>query len=184
MMIGAIAVFSFSALADDGHDNNNNNNNSFASSVIGSMPNLAIGGIPSGNALWVVKQGQASVSSSGRIHVEVQGLLLGADPAIPANLVGTTGPVTMVGATLVCGGTPAAVSVAVTPSPLSSLGNAQIDQVVTLPAACFGPVVLVRIFDTPTTALGPFIAVTGLTPNAAQNQNQDSSDHGDGGHGH
>lgn len=185
MMIGAIAVFSFSALADDGHDNNNNNNNSFQSSVIGSATGLTMGGVNSAGAPWVVSEGQASVSGNGRIHVEVRGLLLGT--GAPANLVGTTGPVTMVGATLVCGGSGGAVvaeAVAVTPSPLSLAGSAEIDQDVTLPAACFGPVVLVRIFSTTSTSLGSFIAATGLAPNAAQNPNQDSSDHGGGGHGH
>jgi ribose/xylose/arabinose/galactoside ABC-type transport system permease subunit len=93
----------------------------------------------------------------------------------------------MVGATLVCGGSGGAVvpeAVAVTPSPLSLAGNAEIVQDVTLPAACFGPVVLVRIFNTTSTQLGSFIAATGLAPNAAQNLNQDSSDHGGGGRGH
>jgi hypothetical protein len=183
LTIGAIAVFSFSATADDGHDNGNNNgNSSFASSVIGSVPFLMIGAVQSGGAAWVVKQGEASVSSAGRIHVEVQGLLL--------TSTGTTGPVTMVGATLVCGGTgggPVAEAVAVTPSALSSLGNAEITQDVTLPAACFGPVVLVRAFSTATGQLGAFIAATGLTPGAAPNQNQNQNDHGDshsgGGHG-
>jgi hypothetical protein len=93
----------------------------------------------------------------------------------------------MVGATLVCGGTGGAVvpeAVAVTPSPLSLAGDARIDQDVTLPPACFGPVVLVRAFNTTSTTLGAFIAATGLTPNAAQTPNQDSSDHDGGGHGH
>ena len=183
MMIGAMTVFSFSALADDGHDNNNNNtNNSFQSSIIGSATGLTIGGVNSAGAPWV-SEGKASISGNGRIHVEVQGLLLG--PGAPPNLVGTTGSVTMVGATLVCGGSGGAAvpeAVAVTPSALSLAGNAEIEQDVTLPAACFGPVVLVRIFSTGTGTLGSFIASSGLTPNAAQNQNQ--NDHGDGDHGH
>lgn len=189
MMIGAMAVFSFSALADGDH--NNNNNSSFESSVIGSATGLTIGGVNSAGAPWVVSEGQASVSGNGSIHVEVRGLLLAT--GAPANLVGTTGPVAMVGATLVCGGSGGAVvpeAVAVTPSPLSLAGNAEIDQAVTLPAACFGPVVLVRIFSATSGQLGPFIAASGLMPNAAQNPNpnpnpnQDSSDHGGGGHGH
>jgi hypothetical protein len=197
LTIGAMSVFSFSALAEDGHDKNNNNNNndnsSFRSSVIGSATGLTIGGVNSAGAPWVVSEGQASVSGSGRIRVEVQGLLLGA--GAPADLVGTTGPVTMVGATLVCGGSGGAVvpeAVAVTPSPLSPAGNAEIEQDVTLPAACFGPVVVVRIFSTATTQLGPFIAASGLMPNAAPNPNptptpnpnQNQNDHGGGGHGH
>ena len=194
LTVGAIAAFSFTALADDGHDNNNNNNNnnnngSFQSSVIGSVTGLTIGGVGSGGAPWVVKQGEASVSSDGRIHVEVQGLLIGAGASDPT-LVGTTATVTMVGATLVCGGSGGALVAlpvaGVTPSPLSSLGNAVIDQTTMLPAACFGPVVLVQIFNPAAAQLGPFIAATGLAPNAAQNQNQNqnNNNHGDGDHGH
>jgi hypothetical protein len=192
-------VFSFSALADDDHNNNNNNyynnNNSnisnngssFQAGVIGSTTGQSIGGVSSGGAPWVVRQGAASISPDGRIQVEVQGLLIAAGG--PANLVGTTGPVGMVAATLVCGGTggsPVPVSDFVTPTPLSSLGNAEIFQTVTLPASCLGPVVLIRIFNT-TSQLGAFIAATGLTPNGAQNQNPNQNGHegnDDNGHGH
>ena len=91
---------------------------------------------------------------------------------------GTTGPVRMVAATLVCGGTggsPVAVAdTAISPSPLSSSGGAQIEQSISLPAACFGPVVLVRVFNASAalgSQLGPFIAATGLTPGQGQNHN-------------
>ena len=111
-LIGAITIFAFSGLADDGH----RNNSTFEASVIGSNPGLGVGGINSGGAPWVVREGHASISPDGRIQVEVQGLLLASS--------GTTGPVTMVGATLVCGGTggtPAAVAnTAITPSPSAS----------------------------------------------------------------
>ena len=197
-MICAIAVFSFTALADDGHGNNGHNGNngnignssSFESSVIGSVSGLAVGGIVSGGAPWVVQTGETSISPSGRIHVEVRGLLIG--PGGPPTLVGTTGPVTMVGATLICGGTGGTAvpesSALVTPSPLSASGNVEIDQTVNLPSACFGPVVLVRIFTSAAplgSQLGPFVALSGMTPNTTQNQNQndDNKDgHGDGGH--
>jgi hypothetical protein len=186
-LIGAITIFAFSGLADDGHrrnDNNGNNgnNSTFEASVIGSNPGLGVGGINSGGAPWVVREGHASISPDGRIQVEVQGLLLASS--------GTTGPVTMVGATLVCGGTggtPVAVANnAVTPSPLSSSGGAQIEQTVTLPAACFGPVVLIRAFNASAplgSQLGVFIAMTGLAPGQGQNQNQNGDDRGRDGHG-
>jgi hypothetical protein len=45
-----------------------------------------------------------------------------------------------------------------TPSPLSSSGNAQIDQVVTFSPGCFGPVVLVRVFNA-SAALGSQLSV-------------------------
>ena len=157
LTISALAALSFNARADDG--------NSTQFNVIGSTPGTTIGGTASGGAAWVVKEGEASVSSSGHVRVEVKGLLLAA--------TGTT-PVAMVGATLVCGGTggaPAVPVVAVTPSPLSAAGNAQIDQLVTLPTpACVGPVVLVRAFNAATQQLGVFIAVSGITPTAAKEQ--------------
>jgi hypothetical protein len=191
-MICAVAVFSFTVLADDGHGNNgnkgNNGNNgdgsSFESSVIGSVPGLVVAGVGSGGVPWVVQTGETSISPGGRIHVEVHGLLIGS-----GNLARTTGPVTMVGATLICGGTPVPTSGGlVTPSPLNASGNAEIDQAVNLPSACFGPVVLVRVFTSAAplgSQLGPFIAVSGMTPNTPQNQNQnDDNKDGNGDNGY
>ncbi|HWC96911.1 MAG TPA: hypothetical protein VG456_09185 [Candidatus Sulfopaludibacter sp.] len=185
--IGAVTLLCFSGLADDGHNNNNNNNNnngnsSFQSSLIGSTPGMAVAGIASGGAPWLVNQGQVSIDSNGRIQLQVQGLLLG--PGAPAAVVGTTGPVTMVAATLVCGGTGgmavAVPDLSIAAATLSSSGDAQIDQTVTLPASCVGPVVLVRIFS-PSAALGsqlgPFIAASGLMAGTQQNQNQNQDGH-------
>lgn len=189
-VIGVI-VLSFCALADDGHDNNNNSNSqksssSFETGVVGSTPGQTIGGVVSGGAPWVVGRGETSVSADGRIRVEVEGLLIGQGG--PSALVGTTGPVSMVAATLVCGGSGGAGVVVpdatVTPSPLSSSGGAEIRQSITLPAACIAPVVLIRIFN-PAAALGsqlgPFIAASGISPAAMENQNQNGGDH-NGGH--
>jgi hypothetical protein len=85
----------------------------------------------------------------------------------------------MVAASLVCGGVVVPVpDLSITPAPLSTTGNAEIDQQVTLPATCIAPAVLVRVFN-PSAALGaqlgPYIAVTGITPGAAQNQNQNNN---------
>lgn len=189
--IGAAALFAMSAVADDGHknnngngngNNNNGNNQSVQSGLMGSLPGTTIGGIASGGAPWVLNQGQASVSSDGRIQVELQGLLIAAGG--PTNLVGTTGPVTMVGASLVCGGSggaPAPVpATGLSPSPLSSSGSAQIDQLVTIPSPCFAPVVLVRIFTASAplgSQLGAFIAASAINPNL-QNQNQNGNGNG------
>ena len=192
---GVLAVFAFSALADDGgrgrnnnngNNNGNDNNSSFESSVIGSQVGLAVGGVLSGGAPWVVAQGDAQVSSSGRIQVEIKGLLLASGAS-----AGTIGPVTMVGASLVCGGSggTALTGDAVTPSPLSTAGNAQIEQQVTLPTGgCFAPVVLVRVFSASAplgSQLQAFIALTGLMPGAANNNNNNNNNNNDdhGGHG-
>jgi|GEM_PF-2873841 len=77
--------------------------------VIGSTPNVTIRGVTSGAAPWVVDEGRARLDPNGRLRVKVRGLLIAAgalangDP-VPANLVGTLGPVTMVHAALTCGG--------------------------------------------------------------------------------
>ena len=180
-VIGTI-VLSFSAVANDGHNNNNNqNNSSFETGVVGSAPGQTIGGVVSGGAPWVVSRGEASVTSDGRIRVEVTGLLIAAGG--PAALVGTTGPVTMVTAALVCGGSGgSAVAIPdamVTPSALSTAGNAEIKQSITLPASCIAPVVLIRIFNPSAAAgsqIGPFIAATGISAGAMQNQQENQND--------
>jgi hypothetical protein len=122
------------------------------------------------------------------VKVEVQGLLIG--PGGPAAAVGTVGSVTMVAATLVCGGSGGSAVVvpdlSITPSPLSTTGNAEIMQQVTLPATCFAPSVLVRIFTAGNalgSQLGSFIAVTGITPGAAANNNNNNNNDDNGGHG-
>jgi hypothetical protein len=101
----------------------------------------------------------------------------------------------MLGASLVCGGTGGApvTAATVTPSPFNSNGSAEIEQVVTMPATCIGPVVLVRAFTASAplgSQLGAFIAATGLTANAQnqnqnqnQNENQDNEHQGGSGHG-
>ena len=95
-MLCVIVACSFTALAEDGHGNNgnkgnngNNDNGSFESGVIGSATGASVGGVGSGGAPWVVKSGEASISSSGQIRVEVQGLLIATGG--PANLVGIDG---------------------------------------------------------------------------------------------
>src|SRR6185437_11803519 len=105
----------------------------FHSSIIGSNPNSSIGGVVSGGAPWVVREGSASIGG-GRLEVEVSGLLLA--PGAPANLVGTVGPVQMVAASIVCGGSGGTVAATTNAAPLSSIGDAHIETSVTLPSPC------------------------------------------------
>jgi hypothetical protein len=107
--------------------------------------------------------------------VQVQNLLLVSGPG-----VGTTGSVRAVAASVVCGGSGGAV-VATTPSAvLDRSGAAQIQTTVNLPRACWAPVVLVRIASG--TAVGSFIASTGLTLNSSNsgvgnsNNSEDDND--------
>jgi hypothetical protein len=94
--------------------------------------------------------------------VEVKGLLIIA-PA-PANLVGTTGPVKNVAASVVCGGSGGTVVASTGGVPLNAAGDFEIEQKVTLPDSCIAPVILVRIFNAAATPpLGAFIAASGFT---------------------
>lgn len=133
----------------------------FRSGVIGSNPGLTIGGIPSGGAAWVVREGKATLTPSGELELEVKGLLLAS--------TGTTGPVTQIAASLVCGGSGGMV-VATTPAVnLSAEGDAELEAKITPPTTCFGTVILVRVagvngtpIPMPLPAAAPFIAVTGF----------------------
>ena len=166
------AVLTSVAVAEDGNGNRNNNN-AFHSSIIGSTPNSSIGGVASGGAPWVVREGSASIGG-GTLEVEVSGLLLA--PGAPANLVGTVGPVQMVAASVVCGGSGGTVAATTDAVSLSSLGDAHIESGITLPSSCLAPVVLIRIAN-PGTQPGAFIAASGV--NAAQANDDRNDDHGD-----
>lgn len=170
--LGALgALLSVFALADHGGDKSSGDKNkdqrddrgSFESSIVGSTPGATIGGVASGGAPWIVARGQAFVNGNGKLEVEVHGLLL--TTGAPANLVGTTGPVQMVAASLVCGGSGGAVAASTDGVPLSGEGNARIEEKITVPATCAAPSVLLRAFNNaaaPGSQLGPFIAVTGF----------------------
>jgi hypothetical protein len=190
------ALLSITALADDGgrHGNNNgnngNNNNNqnarnegeaFSSAVVGSSPGATIGGVASGGAPWVVSTGSAELSAAGKLEVSVTGLLLGANA--PANLVGTVGPVQMVAASLICGGSGGMVAASTGGVLLSASGNASIESTLALPATCAAPIILVRIFNPAAAAgsqLGAFIAESGFNAGA----NATAADNNDDDHGH
>ena len=133
----------------------------FQSSVVGSTPNTPIDGIPSGGAPWVVTSAHAGISSSGMTHVSVNGLVISL-PGSP--LDGTTGPVTQVLASLVCQSSSGQTITSTNAVPLNSDGDAQINQMVTLPGTCFAPTILIRIAATTSGPVsnGPWIAATGF----------------------
>ncbi|TMD42286.1 MAG: hypothetical protein E6I88_05330 [Chloroflexi bacterium] len=106
---------------------------------------VTAGGVP-----WVLNHGRVSITPEGEFNVELDGLV------IPG--LGTPGPVTTVSASLYCGGD-ANVSPAATtrPANLSSRGDAEISDHVTLPETCLAPIVLIH----PNNGLARYIAVTG-----------------------
>jgi hypothetical protein len=133
----------------------------FESSLVGSSPNTPIDGVPSGGAPWVVTAGEAGITPSGRLVVSVVGLVL----SIPGSpLDGTTGPVVSVLGSLVCQGRGGVVA-STSPVPLASNGNAHINQIITLPSSCAGPIILIRIYATTSgvVASQPYIASTGFS---------------------
>jgi hypothetical protein len=149
-------------------DSGESEQHNFSSGVIGSIPGLTIGGIMSGTSPWVVKNGKATLTPSGELQLEVHGLLIASGTG-----AGTTGPVTQIAASLVCGGSGGMVVATTAAVNLSAEGDAEIEATITPPATCFGTIILVRVagtngtlLPTPLAATVPFIAVTGFNAQA------------------
>jgi len=179
-MLLVVGLLGLNAMADDhgGQGNGGNNGNNanpaantaagaghFESQLIGSAVGQHVAGVASGGAPWKVAIGVVEVSSNGRIEVVIRGLLLSSGTGI-----NTVGPVTMVNASLVCGDVVAATTKSV---PLSTNGNAQIEDTITVPSPCIAPAVLIRVAATTTgpVANGPFIAVNALAGGNVGGQN-------------
>lgn len=106
------------------------------SGLVGSTPGgPVLFGVTPGGAPWVIKEGEAKVTRSGRIEVEVRGLVI---PTPPSN---GTNPVATLSASVACNGTIAATTAAV---PFSTAGNAEIEATVALPSPCLAPAVLLN----------------------------------------
>jgi hypothetical protein len=117
----------------------------FSSSMVG-LPtgSLVLDGLTGGGVPWSIDEGAATLTADGRLHVEVQGLV-----------VTSTGvnPVTSGRAIVTCAGTPVASTDTV---PFSTPGgNAEVDAQVTLPSPCLDLAVFF------TTASNRWLAVTG-----------------------
>jgi hypothetical protein len=181
--IGAMAALVCATAFADGGDKNQNA--AFTSGLLGSLPNQTVAGIPSAGAPWTVREGHAVVQQ-GRLKVEVKGLLIAAGTlangnAVPPNLIGTTGAVTMVAASLVCNGMIAG-STAV--APLSTAGDAEMEGRLSI-GMCASPSVLVRIapsMSSTASELGPFIALSGSR--LGDDNGDVNDDHGADGAGH
>ena len=147
------------ANASISHSANNHNDDgsrAFSSALVpdlGPTVEPTIGGVAPGGLPWVLDEGHATLTKNGRLQASVDGLLFG--PGAPANLVGTTGPITQVFASVVCANGSVISTNAVK---FSKDGDAHINQRVMLPAQCVGPIVLIRA----ELGNGPWLAASGL----------------------
>ena len=118
-----------------------------------------IRGVPGAGAPWVIGDSEADLRSDGRLHVEVEGLVLASNG---------TNPIQNFDAVVSCqtidGGAATVTNVRTEPFPASTAGDtagdAEFDGAVDLPSPCFAPIVFVAI---PGANGGPdrWLAVTG-----------------------
>lgn len=112
-------------------------------------PVNAIRGIPGGGLPWVVGSANGELKATGELEIVVVGLVIDPnDPgAIAAGRAGTN-PSPTFKATVSClskdaGGNPLTVNVSTAPFPADALGNATIEDTVTLPSPCIAPIIFV-----------------------------------------
>jgi hypothetical protein len=105
---------------------------------------LVLDGVTGGGVPWSITDGHVQLFADGRLHVDVEGLVITATG---------TNPVTTGKAVLACGDAPFSSTDVV---PFSSAGDATIDTVIAVPAQCLAPAVFF------TNATGRWFAVTGF----------------------
>jgi hypothetical protein len=109
---------------------------------------LVLHGLIGGGVPWSIDEGRAMLFSDGRLHVEVQGLVVAASG---------TNPIANGRAVLTCSSAAVASSPIV---PFSPTGDAEVNTIVALPASCLAP----AVFFVGVTATGAerWFAVTGF----------------------
>ena len=145
LLFGAAAAASSSG--DSGQLNSKDQGNQLLEAPIqGSLTtDPPLFGVNRGGAPWVISRGQAELDTSGRLEVEVRGLII---PTTGVN------PVVRLAASVACNGAVVATTATV---PFSTSGDAKIEASVTLPTRCLAPAVLLNPNGNPAT----YIAVTG-----------------------
>ena len=118
----------------------------------------AIRGVAGGGLPWQIESGQADLRADGRLHVDVEGLVLAERAPVPANLQGTN-PVAQFKAIVSCqtivGGAATVSNISTAPVNASTRGNAEIEARLDLPSPCYAPIVFVA------TAGGAWLAIDG-----------------------
>lgn len=120
----------------------------FRDGLWGNIPGVSVAGTPSAPLPWVLRRGSAILLKNGTFYVYGAGLVFpakgdtaGGQP-VPSALVGTTGPVKALVASLNCANDPG--HPLLTPSfPLQKNGDFWMETTLTVPAHCTDPVVLV-----------------------------------------
>jgi hypothetical protein len=137
-LIGVLAVASTTAAVAGGRK--------VLDSTMTGLPtgSLVLNGLTGGGVPWSIADGRVQLFADGRLHVDVEGLVITATG---------TNPVTSGKAVLTCSNTPVAETGTV---PFSAAGDATIDAVIDLPAQCLAPAVFF------TNATGRWFAVTGF----------------------
>jgi hypothetical protein len=116
-----------------------------------SMTGQTLFGVVAGGLPWRLDSGHARLFGDGRLHVDVEGLVLAAGPKEGTN------PIPNARAIVTCAGAVAASSVVV---PYSAEGDAEIDDTLSLPSPCLAPAVFFAGVPAPNVAA--WFAVTGL----------------------
>ncbi len=118
----------------------------------------AIRGVSGGGLPWMLGDARSDLRSNGRLHVEVEGLVLANRAPVPENLRGTN-PIPQFRAIVSCrtisGGAATIANVSTDPVDATPTGDAEIDTSVSLPSPCYAPIVFV------TSPGGAWFAATG-----------------------
>ena len=134
----ALAITTFSAAPAFAHEAGSSGRTLLSAQLVGSMPAPAsplIAGINPGGAPWVNGPSPVRVRENGRITVTVRGLVIPSPPGTGVN------PVPSVVATLVCGNM---VQDSTEPFALDMAGNGKTSDMITVPAKCDAPAVLIQ----------------------------------------
>lgn len=121
----------------------------------------AIRGVPGGGLPWVIGYGQGELSARGKLEVTVSGLVLDPNDAVVISRgLGGTNPSPSFKAVVSClskdaNGAPVTVNVSSGLFPADAMGNAHIEDQLTLPSPCIAPIIFV------TNPAGAWFAVTG-----------------------
>jgi len=122
-------------------------------------PANAIRGVNGGGLPWELDSGSADLRADGRLHVEVEGLVLARRAPVPSNLQGTM-PFSQLKAIVSCltssSGVATTDNVSTALFEVTPTGDGELDTQVALPSPCFAPIVFV------TAPTGAWFAITGV----------------------